>query len=260
MTDVVSVVRADDRWVCHLRDGSFLVAVRIHDAHGNLIVTGADVDTGRSRLPFSRLSKLARDGRWEQTAIEAVAHQRGRRLVTGTELAARPFLEDRRGRAKRSDSDYVWLADLYVSATYSGDPRRDARGRVKRHELAGILAERHGGSVITWRKRLALAKALHTEDAEFTDEDGTLWRDLALTDSAMRLLYGKNYRVAFATENARDEEAEAAESLIRRHQAPESDAERALAAHELRRHGAQEIARRLDAAQRVLDTYGQSRP
>ena len=57
-----------------------------------------------------------------------------------------------------------------------------------------------------------------------------------------------------------DRELEGAMRFVQIHEAPQTSAERAVAELEMRRHGAAVIHRRLQAAHRIIDTYGRSRP
>lgn len=245
--NVVLVARLQDGWECELEDGGLRISLQLADPGGALTVTGLSVhSSAEGGLAASTLSR-APYARWIQAAKDAVASEARRSpLVRVNDLLLKPFLEDRRGGAPRTDTDFAQLAAVYVAAGAS------------RHGLARELAARYGGSRQTWRNRLTEAKRF-TRTEESFDEDGNLEQIAVLSDEAMRLIYGDDYRAAFTMDAARDRELSAAMRLIRRHESPASPAERDAAQFEVRRNGAAEMARRLAAAHRVVATYGQSR-
>ena len=126
------------------------------------------------------------------------------------------FLEDRRGRAARSDRDYALLADYFLrtaEALYEAEEEvtrgdrhvfRRERGRwagdarsyqgasmeFVARRVASMWAARYGGAIKTWRQRLTRARTfLDSEDGEVLWEDngrGWLW----LTEEGFQLAYG----------------------------------------------------------------------
>jgi hypothetical protein len=244
----MSVLQVDEGWDCEFRDRGMRVSMRVVDSGGALVVSRIEVQadddpggispSGLSRAPYAT---------WMRAAKDAVGREgRRRSLLRPSDIALRPYLEDRRGAAPRTEADLAHLAEVYV---LSGESRRG---------LARVLAARHGGSQQTWSNRLSQAKRFIRLTVRF-DEDGGIREVPVLTDEAMKLIYGDDYASAFAHQDAQDQELEEAMHFIRRHEAPKDSTERDLAQFERRRNGEQVMTRRLAAARRVIETYGQNR-
>lgn len=248
MSDSVTVERATNGWRCSLQAEGLRAHIHLADANGGLAVTEVTISSEAGEGIAASALTRAPYARWIRAAKDEVHRQRPRgRLRRASDLYVAPFLEDGRGKAGRSDEDFANLAWLYV-----------LRGESSR-SLARDLATQHGGSVQTWRNRLTKAKRF-TCMTEAVDEDGRVQERLALTNEAMRLIFGKDYASHFEVEAMRDRELEGAMRFIQIHEAPRSSAERAVAQLEKRMHGAATIERRLQAAHRVVDAYEQRRP
>jgi hypothetical protein len=243
----MTVVRVADGWNCELRENGLRVRIHLVDENGALTATEVTVSSAASQgLAASALSR-APYAKWIRAAKDEASRQRpGGRLKRVSDLHLTPFLEDGRGKARRSDRDYANLAHLYV-----------LRGESSR-SLARDLATRHGGSIQTWRNRLTKAKRF-TCLTETFGEKGDVREIRVLTDEAMRLVYGDNYVSRFEDEAVKDRELEGATRFIRIHETPQTSAERVAAKIELNRYGTAVIARRLEAAHRIVETYGQER-
>ncbi|MGO4258775.1 hypothetical protein [Marmoricola sp. RAF53] len=246
MNDPVAVAATADGWECEFPYHDQRAILAVVDRLGVLTVIGLRWESdGAGGLTPSVLSR-APYARWIRAAKDSIAARRtaSTRLVQPTDLLLRPFLEDRRGTTARTETDYAQLADVYVSA---GGAARS---------LAQDLASRYGGSVQTWRNRLTVAKR-YTEAIHRFDEDDLDAAPLTvLTDEAMRLLYGDDYRAAFDIDAAIERQFAGATAFIRRHESPESSGDVLAAKLEARRLGEARLKRKLAAAHRVLRDLG----
>ena len=142
------VVRHGDEW----RVGFRLT----HDKPGpwemlefSALYTGDGAATAEMlrRLPLGALLRKARGLVSHPFDYRPVENPELVRIVDIEDMQLAAFLVDGRGRRKRTDEDFAWLAWAYLSLVSEGDAAP-----------AKTLSERHGGSPAVWANRISEAR------------------------------------------------------------------------------------------------------
>jgi hypothetical protein len=140
------------------------------------VYTGSESATAEMlrRLPLGELLRQARSLVTRSQGGEPALRSGRVRLVDLGEAHLASFLADGRGRSRRTDEDYAWLAWEYLLLVWDGD-----------RSPAKTLSERHGhGSAAVWSNRISEARRRGLLRSAQTKESGA-----HLTEKGERLLF-----------------------------------------------------------------------